>query len=57
MLDVTVVSRSEDIWEWHVRLNNRVLVMGIECTQIRASFAANDAMFEILGSGCSLPAP
>jgi hypothetical protein len=51
LLEVVVVGRNSNSWEWQVQSSGRVLVCGLEKTRVEARFAGNDAMFLILAAG------
>ena len=45
LLEVVVVNRSPQSWEWQVWSGDEILVVGFESTRIAAQFAGNDARF------------
>ena len=51
LLEVVVINRGRQSWEWQVLAGDQVLVVGSETTRIAAQFAGNDAMFLALVAG------
>jgi hypothetical protein len=45
LLEVVVINRSPQSWEWQVWSGDEILVVGFESTRIAAQFAGNDARF------------
>jgi hypothetical protein len=51
LLEVVVINRSPQSFEWQVRAGDEVLVVGFESTLVAARFAGNDARFLMLAKG------
>jgi hypothetical protein len=51
LLEVVVVNRSSNSWEWQVWAGDEILVAGFESTLIAARLAGNDARFLSLAEG------
>jgi hypothetical protein len=45
LLEVVVINRSSQSWEWQVWAGGQILVVGFESTRVAAQFAGNDARF------------
>jgi hypothetical protein len=51
LLEVVVINRSPNSWEWQVWAGDEILVAGFESTLIAARLAGNDARFLSLAEG------
>ena len=51
LLEVVVINRSPNSWEWQVWAGDDILVAGFESTLIAARLAGNDARFLSLAKG------
>lgn len=51
LLEVVVINRSSNSWEWQVWSGDEILVAGFESTLIAARIAGNDARFLSLSEG------
>jgi hypothetical protein len=51
LLEVSVIERGAQSWEWRVHTGDNVHVCGFELSRMAARFSGYDAMFQILADG------
>jgi len=51
LLEVSVVERGPQSWEWRLNSGDDVCVCGFEISRMAAQFSGYDAMFQMLAAG------
>jgi hypothetical protein len=54
ILEVSVIERGPQSWEWRTHSGDYVYVCGFEISRMAARFAGYDAMFQMLAAGTPL---